>query len=300
MWRALVVFVLISACLVSSIPPTAARTRYAGEVFKSISITRNLVYGRAPNSRGKIETLKLDLREPKGDRAAKRAVFVWVHGGYFKYGDKGGLGERKEIDKVTRAGFVTLSINYRLRPDLGDQLWAPATSEARVDDFIAASLDAQHDAQAAVRWARRYAKRYRLDPDRIAIGGHSAGGLVAAAVAFNPKDAGTSGNRGYPSDVSAAVAMAAAGMPARQFHIDPREPPIQYVHALDDDVVPWAPATSFPCLLTVALLNVCEQVLRPTGGHKIFGGEFVRDFLYRRMIATPVMRPPFGMRFKKD
>ena len=43
-------------------------------------------------------------------------------------------------------------------------------------------IDAQHDAQAAVRFLRKNAATYKIDPNRIAIGGSSAGAITALHV----------------------------------------------------------------------------------------------------------------------
>ena len=47
--------------------------------------------------------------------------------------------------------------------------------KARVVDCVA-------DAKSAIRWVRKNADRLGIDPDRIASGGGSAGGHLAAAV----------------------------------------------------------------------------------------------------------------------
>jgi poly(3-hydroxybutyrate) depolymerase len=78
---------------------------------------------------------------------------------------------------------VTTSIDYRLRSgNLGQAI-----------------TDAQHDAQAAVRWLRRHADQYRIDPERIAIGGTSAGAITALYVGNHAEDPGTSGNPEFRS-----------------------------------------------------------------------------------------------------
>jgi hypothetical protein len=40
------------------------------------------------------------------------------------------------------------------------------------------------------------------------------------------------------------------------------------------------------------MTNVCEQVLDPDQDHGDFGYDYWREFLYRRMIQTPVFSLP--------
>jgi dienelactone hydrolase len=269
----------------------AAGTRYLDEVFTGIETTKDIVYGGAVGYDGQWQKLKLDVHQPKGDTADIRAAVVWVHGGYFKRGSKEGY--VNEWSQFARAGYVTISINYRLDPNLPEGA-GPALTEGRIDEYIGGMLDAQHDAQAAIRWVRANARKLGVDPEKIAIAGHSAGGITAQMVNFNDHDPGSSGNPGYSSRVAASVASAGASLHGKTVRIDTGEPPLLISHGVVDDVVPY-PATVPTCVMTIALGNVCEQVLDPDAGHTTLGHAQWRDFLYRRMIQTPVLSPPTNL-----
>jgi dienelactone hydrolase len=268
----------------------ATGTRYLDEVFPEIKTTSNVQYGEAVGYDGQWEKLLLDVHEPKGDTAPARAAVVWVHGGYFVEGTKSDPWYRQAYEQFARAGYVTVSIDYRLDPNLPYGA-GPAVTEMRIDEYINAMVNAQHDAQAAVRWVRANAKKLRVDPERIAIAGHSAGGITANMVAFNDHDPGSSGNPGYSSRVAAAVAASGGSLPARMVRIDPGEPPLLVTHGLVDDVVPY-PAAVPSCVTTVAMTNICEQVLDPDQDHGVFGYAYWREFLYRRMVQKPVLSAP--------
>ena len=47
--------------------------------------------------------------------------------------------------------------------------------------------DCVSDAQSAIRWVRVHADRLGVDPERIAAGGGSAGGHLAASTAVIPR-----------------------------------------------------------------------------------------------------------------
>jgi hypothetical protein len=110
-------------------------------------------------------------------------------------------------------------------------------------------------------------------------------------VAFNDHDPGSSGNPGHSSRVAAAVSSAGGSLPAKMTRVDMLEPPLLVSHGLADDVVPY-PAELPSCALTIAMGNVCEQVLDPDAKHAQFGFDLWREFLYRRMIQKPVLSLP--------
>ncbi len=110
-------------------------------------------------------TQKLDLYLPEGD--GPFPVVVHIHGGGFKFGDKGMLGAGVG-EALLNAGYAIASIDYRLSGE--------ATFPAAVQD-----------AKAAVRFLRANAEQYQLDPNKIAAFGFSAGGNLASML-------GTSGD----------------------------------------------------------------------------------------------------------
>jgi acetyl esterase/lipase len=98
---------------------------------------------------------KLDLYLPDVDQPMP--LIVWIHGGAFRLGDKGGSVPLETLD----AGYAVASINYRLSQH--------ALFPAQIQDC-----------KAAVRWLRAHAAQYGLDPRRVAAWGPSAGGHLSA------------------------------------------------------------------------------------------------------------------------
>src|SRR4029078_3560105 len=105
-------------------------------------------------------------------------------------------------ETFAKRGYVAVSMNYRLlAPD-------SCTGGAGISmECYVAGVAAVHDAQAAVRWLRANAAEYGIDPERIAIGGESAGGITATGVGVYAAEPGDSGNPGYPSDVQAWMSI---------------------------------------------------------------------------------------------
>ena len=101
------------------------------------------------------ERQKLDLYVP--DTGENLPLIIWVHGGAWRGGDKAHAIRMEYL----KAGYAGASINYRLSQH--------AIFPAQIEDV-----------KAAVRWLRANAKTYRLDPNRFAAWGSSAGGHLVA------------------------------------------------------------------------------------------------------------------------
>lgn len=73
---------------------------------------------------------------------------------------------------------------YRQSQHLADRGMVAICAEYRVKNRHGAEpRDCVADGKSAIRWVRTHAERLGVDPDRIAAGGGSAGGQVAAAIA---------------------------------------------------------------------------------------------------------------------
>jgi acetyl esterase len=105
--------------------------------------------------------LNADIAVPKS--AGGYPVVVYLHGGGWVAGSP--QSHRKLGMQFAEAGFLTINVDYRLAPE--------HPFPAGFDDCV-----------FAIKWASQNASRYKGDPNRIAVGGDSAGGnLTAAAVA---------------------------------------------------------------------------------------------------------------------
>ena len=255
--------------------------RYKDEVFDSVTVTPDIPFGQAIDEYGQPETLKMDLYEPEGDTEPVRPAFIWVHGGGFTGGDKADSLNAEIATRFAKRGYVTASINYRLRE--GDYF------EPGDPELPQVIHEAQYDAQAAVRWLRANAATYRVDADRIAIGGTSAGAIVTLFVNYNASDPGDSGNPGYPSDTSAAVDVSGA---MGDSFMEAGEPPVMVVHGTLDTRVPYSEALEIVARGQEVGVTV---EFHPLGGigHGVWTEYkediilWASDFLYRHVIASP-------------
>lgn len=145
--------------------------------------------------------LRLDLYLPGANSstpagAARTApLVVLVHGGGWRSGTREDMAPLAA--RLAARGFAAATVSYRL------------SGEAPYPAAI-------HDIKQAVRWLRTKALNYRIDAQRIAIAGGSAGGQIAALVgmtnnqpAFDP-DAGHAAQPAAHARVAASTATASA------------------------------------------------------------------------------------------
>jgi len=128
------------------------------------------IYAGRPASVGAVRELEIEGEPPLRarhyaplDPGGPQPLLVYYHGGGFTYGD---LDTHDGVCRMLcrHAGVHVLAVDYRLAPE---------------DPFPAAV----EDARRALAWACRRAALLGADGERIAVGGDSAGGNLAAVVA---------------------------------------------------------------------------------------------------------------------
>ncbi len=148
-----------------------------------------------PTSQGSI---RVRVVVPARDREPRPAI-VWFHGGGFVLGDLS-TAEPTARSLALRTGAVVICVEYRKAP------------EHSLDDAYQDGLD-------ALRWVRTNAASLSADPDRIAVGGDSAGGNIAAVVA---QEYQASAERGLAAQllVYPAVAQVSDPFPSKRENLD--------------------------------------------------------------------------------
>lgn len=103
-----------------------------------------------------------------GGKDGLQPVLLYFHGGGFMVGS---LDSHDALCRSlsARSGCAVVSVAYRLAP------------EHRFPTAV-------HDAVDALRWLREHGDLHGLDPDRVALGGDSAGGTLAAVAALHARD----------------------------------------------------------------------------------------------------------------
>ncbi|MCW8131252.1 MAG: alpha/beta hydrolase [Planctomycetota bacterium] len=211
----------------------------------AVAWTRDVVFAEPGG-----EKLKLDLAKPaQGD--GPFPIVVCIHGGAWRAGNKAGM--REWLAALAAKGYAAALIDYRLAP--------------------ASKFPAQiEDVKDAIRYLRAHAKDLKLDPERLATLGESAGGHLALLAGFTEAKDGLEGkpaadapstrvqaivNFYGPTDFTSKTDWDAVRLAqAKDFlgtadqtaevvkkaspitYLDAKDPPVLTIHGADDRVVP--------------------------------------------------------------
>lgn len=191
------------------------------------------------------KSLRLDAYLPAGKGPAP--AIVLLHGGGFTSGAKGGYtGELAR--HLASKGYAAFDIDYRLMSDLGPT--------ATLSDAMKA---AREDLDRAVKHVAAQAKTYAIDPDRIAVGGGSAGAITALLATYGPDRS---------ERPPQAVVSLWGGMYGQETAIRPGDPPVLLIHGTADKTVPFSHSEAIAAASKKAGV---DAVLLPIekGGHTL-------------------------------
>lgn len=193
--------------------------RYLDKSFK-IRVIEDVSFGVAgigwtsAQGSSKFRSLLLDIYEPDERPLAPRPALILAFGGAFQRGTRkndvvGELPHRNTAiseycREFARRGYICFAIDYRLMPEVPDPgitpTWIsgtsinvdranfvrdllglqPCTQQMMIDEIEAAT----DDVSMAVDFVRSRCLDFMVDPDRIALGGFSAGATIAINSAF--------------------------------------------------------------------------------------------------------------------
>ena len=211
--------------------------------------------------------LKVWIFEPAQKSAKPLPAIVFFFGG----GWTGGSPTQFEPQSrhLASRGMIAIVADYRVK----------TRQDAKPADCVS-------DAKACVRWVRANATRLGIDPERIAVGGGSAGGHLAAAVATLPGLDTAKDDKSVSCLPNALVLFNPAtvlapfpgldlkgfgvGLSKERFGCEPEEisplhhvkkgtPPTIIFHGKDDTTVPYSTVEKFTEVMKAAG-NRCELV----------------------------------------
>jgi acetyl esterase len=237
--------------------------------------------------------LKLWIFEPKDHKKSdQRPAVVFFFGGGWRAGTPGQF--EMQCKYLASRGMVAMTADYRVSTRNGTK--ATACVE---------------DGKVAVRWIRKNARKLGVNPAKVAAGGGSAGGHVAAAIATVPgfeKDDETSSIPNALLLFNPAVILAevpgefevsAEKMVSRRERIgtDPKKispyhhvrkglPPTIIFHGTNDEAVPFRTVQLYE-KHAQALGNSCKLVAFEGKPHGFFNwGRFDNETFRETMLAS--------------
>jgi acetyl esterase/lipase len=259
-------------------------------------VLRDVVFAEYPGFR----PVSLDLWLPEGE--GPHPVVLQLHGGGWRMGARSVftplVSETRSFGRIAAAGLAVVAADYRLSGE--------ATFPAQVDD-----------AESALDWIAEHGPQHGLDPQRVVLWGGSAGGTLAALLAFRHPDRvrgvidwygvsdllemakqdATAGSRealwlGAPAPSIPDTAIAAS--PSRQ--VAAGAPPFLLVHGAADSDVPPAQSELLAAALAAAGVPAELHVIPDAGHFWRDASEEVTDGLFDQAIdfALRVTTPTFA------
>lgn len=281
------IFTFLSFLLILGLNAQTCDGRYQSEIYSQVDVI-TVDYGSAVNVFGDTQTLQMDIYQAVGDTATDRPVVIFCFGGSFTAGSRTSGELVTFATELAKRGFVCASIDYRL---------AGSPLELVVEEnIVKVVFSAVQDGKAAIRYFRKdfdEGNSLGISPDNIFIGGTSAGGILAANLAYvddlsklpsnwktwaeeNGGLEGSSGNPGYCSYPNGAFGF--AGAVGDTSFIEENDVPFYGCHATGDQTVQYgfgAPLQGFaPVSLygsgnietRMSNLGIYHQVDTYTGG----------------------------------
>ena len=109
---------------------------------------------------------------PSSQQKNDNSAIALFHGGGWVFGDPSEFYEA--CRRYARKGFVTFSFQYRLSRNADGTYPNPGITP----------VESTKDARSAIRWIKENAESLKINPDKIVVGGQSAGGQLALSTAL--------------------------------------------------------------------------------------------------------------------
>jgi len=213
---------LLALCLFTSLEvyPQDQRRIFVDSLLQGVEIKKDIRYNTSDRP------LLLDIYYPQKTTGKRLPCVIWIHGGALidttiqKDYDLVRWGIARTVSK----GYISASIDYRL------------ITESPLPTAI-------QDCETAIRFLKSHAEKYRIDTNRIAVIGESAGGYLAGFCSFacNTNDFSTQ----EWDQVSNRIACGVLWYPAINHtpysmldYISPDGIPVISIHGDQDGLVP--------------------------------------------------------------
>ncbi len=239
-----------------------------------IEILSDIEYANTIDWKGNEKQLLLDIRQPLPslDTLSQRPCIIFVHGGGFSGGSKDTENLVYILETLTRMGYVTVGINYRLGWDKIAECGGDTAS------LFKAQYRAVQDARSAIRYVKEFAADYRIDTNMLILAGFSAGANTALKSLYAQQSdfpdylwqelgsIDSSGNEYYDhTTMVKSLMLKAPGLESTQFLADKTIPTL-FIHGTCDIVAPYFSGPLYSCYTPITY---------PT----IYGSRYMSDLM---------------------
>ncbi len=186
------------------------------------------------------EKLIIDIYQPENTQE-KTPLIVFMHGGGFAGGSPKNPQEVKFAKIATSKGYSVGLISYRLIRK-GKSFSCDFEAEGKMKTFQLAA----EDFMDAVKFMKSNSEKFNIDPEKIIVGGSSAGAEAVLNAVYNPDLMFDDSEKYSDIKFSAVISLAGALVDVRYLK-KPQSIPGIFFHGTDDNLVPYATAPHHYC-----------------------------------------------------
>jgi predicted esterase len=228
--------------------------RYKDKVFQSVVTKKEMIVGNIPTWDNKKANITVDFYFPEGDKETKRPCIIFYYGGAWASKMKTGFPQFNS--ELAMKGYVAVSGDYRVGFQ-GAQTVAICVGDPE-KHMKEAMYRALQDVKALIRHLRANADAYGIDPNKIYVGGGSAGGANAINSLFMDeadvpewisKNIGSlesvGGFQNYSSKPNGVFALAGL-LFGTESMLDNTKVPVYLLQGQCDELIPFNEGQAFP------------------------------------------------------
>lgn len=213
-----------------------AQEEYIDSLY-SVAKVKTEVY----SEKGK-EKLIIDLYEPINSEK-ERPLILFMHGGGFAGGSPKNPQEVKFAQIAASKGYSVGLISYRLvRKGKENGFGCNFDADEKIETFQLAA----EDFMDAARFMKNKAEEFNINPNKIIVGGSSAGAEAILNAVYNPDLMFDNAEKYADINFSAVISLAGALVDVRYLNKENAIPGI-FFHGTADNLVPYATAPHHYC-----------------------------------------------------
>ena len=189
------------------------------------------------------EDLIIDIYRPVKRNSEKTPLIIFMHGGGFAGGSPKNPQEVKFAKIAAAKGYSVGLISYRLiRKGKETGFGCDFDAAGKIKTFQLAA----EDFMDAAKFMKANADKFNIDPEKIIVGGSSAGAEAVLNAVYNPDLMFEDSEKYSDIEFSAVISLAGAIVDVRYLNEENAIPGL-FFHGTADNLVPYATAPHHYC-----------------------------------------------------